>query len=74
MSGANGYDHEAVAPLKLVWFEALDEAVQQQQLVKDLLIAGTLCVIYGESNSGKTFFVLDLALAIAHGAVRSPAR
>jgi hypothetical protein len=36
--------------------------------VKDLLLAGTLFVIYGESNSGKTFFLLDLALAVAHGA------
>lgn len=70
MSEGNGYDHETedLPTLAVVWFSALDKPKYQAHLVKDLLLAGTLFVVYGESNSGKTFFLLDLALAIASGA------
>lgn len=56
-----------VSGLALLWFATLSGAVNQVQLVKGLLLAGSLFVVYGESNSGKTFFLLDLALAIASG-------
>ena len=36
-------------------------------LVKDVLPAAALTVIYGEPTSGKTFFALDLACAVARG-------
>jgi len=36
-------------------------------LVKRLLSAGAMSVVYGESNTGKTFVVLDLAFHIATG-------
>lgn len=55
------------AVFTLLWFAALHDYVPAEQIVKGLLLAGSLFVIYGESNSGKTFFVLDLALAIASG-------
>jgi hypothetical protein len=55
------------APLHLLWYAALDDVVHQDQLVKGLISVGTLFVIYGESNSGKTFWILDLALAVAAG-------
>jgi AAA domain len=58
---------EPVKPLALLWFADLSEASQHDHIVKDLLLAQTLSVVYGESNSGKTFWLLDLALTIAHG-------
>jgi AAA domain len=54
-------------PLALLWFATLHEVVRQQHLVQNLLLAGTLFVVYGESNSGKTFWLLDLCIAIAAG-------
>lgn len=51
----------------LLWFSALKEVEHTDAIVKRLLIAGSLAVIFGDSNSGKTFFALDLALAIAAG-------
>lgn len=57
----------AVPPLTLLWFATLNTATHQEQLVKRLLLAGSLFVVFGESNSGKTFWMLDLALAIAAG-------
>jgi KaiC/GvpD/RAD55 family RecA-like ATPase len=53
--------------LALVWFASIDGVIALEFLVHDLLLASSLFVIYGESNSGKTFFILDLALAIAAG-------
>ena len=53
----------------LLWFASLREVSRQDHLVKDLLSAGSLFVIYGESGSGKTFFVLDLLLTAARGAL-----
>jgi len=40
---------------------------RRRPLVKRLLDQGALSVVYGESNSGKTFFALDLAAHIARG-------
>jgi RecA-family ATPase len=60
-------DAPPLPPLALLWFATLHEVVHQQHLVIGLLLAGSLLVIFGESNSGKTFFLLDLALAIAQG-------
>jgi hypothetical protein len=79
--GVNGYGYEeyahrtlnaepnaqAVPLLALVWFATLNEVKQHNHLVKNLLIAGSLFVVYGESNSGKTFLLLDIALAVARG-------
>lgn len=69
MSEGNGHDPSDQEPsaFRVVWFSDLGCATHQEHLVKDLLLAGTLFVMYGESNSGKTFFLLDLALAVASG-------
>jgi putative DNA primase/helicase len=56
-----------IAPLTLLWFATLNGVTHQDHLVKNLLLAGSLFVVYGESNSGKTFIVLDIALAVAAG-------
>lgn len=70
----NGSQPSSAAPrpvsvplLGLLWFATLRDAVHQEQIVKNLLLAGSLFVVFGESNSGKTFWVLDLCLAIAAG-------
>jgi hypothetical protein len=57
----------SLPPLALLWFATLHEVVRQEHLVTDLLLAGTLFVVFGESNSGKTFWLLDLCLAVAAG-------
>lgn len=54
--------------LSILWFATLNEVKQHDHLVKNLLLAGSLFVVYGESNSGKTFLLLDIALAISRGA------
>jgi len=53
--------------LGLLWYASMAEAITHKQLVKGLLLANSLVVIYGESNSGKSFWILDLALCIASG-------
>ena len=42
-------------------------AARAEPLVKGLLDCGSLSVMYGESNSGKTFVALDIALHVGHG-------
>ena len=54
-------------PLALLWFATLNGTLHHEQIIKGLLLAGSLIVVYGESNSGKTFWVLDLALSLAAG-------
>lgn len=43
------------------------QLVAAEPLVKGLLDCGALSVVYGESNSGKTFVTLDIALHIGNG-------
>lgn len=51
----------------LVWLGDVEPVLHQDFVVDGLLGAGTLAVIFGDSNSGKTFFTLDLALHVAAG-------
>lgn len=51
----------------LIWLDEVKAATGADYLVKGVLGRNTLAVIYGESNSGKTFFALDLALHVARG-------
>jgi len=44
-----------------------DEFTPPDELVEGLLTVGASSVVYGDSNSGKTFFVLDMAASIARG-------
>jgi hypothetical protein len=51
-----------------LFYELLDHvapALDQQALIKDLLAVAAMSVLYGESNSGKTFVALSLAFCIA---------
>lgn len=52
----------------LEWFDDIEPSLTDAYLVKGLLSSGAMSVIYGPSNSGKTFFALDLAYHIALGA------
>lgn len=54
---------------ELQWEWACDELAGDtpDELVQGLLLRGGLSLLYGESNSGKTFFALDLAAAIGRG-------
>lgn len=60
-------ESQGVPLLALLWYATLNGATHQEQLVKRLLLAGSFFVVFGESNSGKTFWVLDLMLAVAAG-------
>jgi AAA domain len=51
----------------LEWYATLEHIKPLKHLVKNLLLEGSLFVVYGESNSGKTFWVLDVCLCVAAG-------
>ena len=53
--------------LPLVYFPDIQPNLDAADFVEGLLIEGAMSVIYGESNSGKTFFATDLAFHIATG-------
>ncbi len=44
-----------------------DEFTPPDEIVEGLLTAGGVSLLYGDSNSGKTFFVIDMAVAVARG-------
>ncbi|MFO1126472.1 MAG: helicase RepA family protein [Methylocystis sp.] len=54
--------------MRLEWFNtasALALSEPNNPLIADMLDEGALSVIYGESNSGKTFVSLDMGMAVA---------
>lgn len=56
-------------PLGVVFADELGAAYEPpDELVEGVLTAGDGSVLYGDSNSGKTFFVIDMAAAVARGA------
>lgn len=55
-------------PHDLEWFDDVSPILGGAYLVKGVLDVGTMSVVYGPSNSGKTFWTLDLAYHIAIGA------
>jgi hypothetical protein len=50
---------------ELEWFDTIEPVTVSPYLVKGFLDHGAMSVIYGPSNSGKTFFALDLAFHVA---------
>ena len=55
-------------PLTLSWADQLTTSYEPpDELVEGLLTAGDGSVLFGESNSGKTFLALDIACAVARG-------
>lgn len=51
----------------LEWYDDIEPVLADAYLVKSVIAQNTMSVVYGPSNSGKTFFALDLAFAIANG-------
>ena len=58
---------ESVYPLAYVWGEQIDEVEILDELVEDTITRGAMSVLYGESNTGKSFLAMDIACAIATG-------
>jgi hypothetical protein len=51
--------------LEIEWFDELAPVLESSYLIKGVLDRGAMSVVYGPSNSGKTFFALDLAYHVA---------
>jgi len=57
-----------VYPLSVAFADELPDTYEPpNELVQGVLTAGDGSVLYGDSNSGKTFFVIDMASAVARG-------
>ena len=54
-------------PLPLEYFDDIHISLDARDFVQGVLVEQSSIVVYGESNSGKTFWVTDLALCIAAG-------
>lgn len=48
-------------------FDEIKESLQYTNLVENLIDAGAMSVLYGDSNTGKTFVAMDIAFHIATG-------
>lgn len=53
--------------LNLVWFADAQPILNTSDFLEDVLCDQQMSVIYGDSNCGKTFLALDMALHIAQG-------
>ena len=49
------------------WFDEVEAALTDSYMVKGVLADGAMSVVYGPSNSGKTFFAMDIAFHVAAG-------
>lgn len=54
-------------PIPFVWARDVTVDFEAEQLVEDLMYPGSFVLTYGESNTGKTFLVFDLCVAITQG-------
>ena len=50
---------------ELEWFDDIEPVISAPYIVKNVLDLGAMSVVYGPSNSGKTFFALDIAYHVA---------
>jgi RecA/RadA recombinase len=57
----------ASGPLPIQYFGQITPSVDVRDFVQGLLMEGSSAVLYGESNSGKTFLATSIALAVASG-------
>jgi len=55
------------APLAVMTFADIKPRLESNSLVKGWLGGGAMSIIYGDSNTGKSFLAIDLALHIALG-------
>lgn len=57
----------ANADLPVIYFDDIKPSLDAADFVEGLLIRSAMAVVYGQSNSGKTFWVCDMALHVAAG-------
>jgi len=55
------------APLDVLMFRDIKPQLNSNALIKDLLGTSGMTVMYGDSNTAKTFFAVDLGLHVALG-------
>lgn len=55
----------ALAPL--LWIHEVQPVLDQRYVIEGVMAPGTAVLTFGDSNSGKTFFTLDMALHVAGG-------
>lgn len=60
-------DPAEATPLGFTMLDDVEPVWSSRHLVDDLLTEGSFAVLYGESNSGKTFLATDIALHVATG-------
>jgi hypothetical protein len=53
--------------LRLVGFDEMKPRLDDEYLIKDLLLSGRMAVEFGDSGTGKTYFALHIGLSIAAG-------
>lgn len=57
----------STSPLPLLWYSDIEPALDARDFVRGVLMEQSAAVVYGQSNSGKTFWTTDLALHVAAG-------
>lgn len=63
--GANAQPPTHPMIKEIEWFDDLSPVLESLFLIKEMLDRGAMSVVYGPSNSGKTFFSLDIAYHVA---------
>ena len=65
----NGHAHVApdTYPLPVRFFNEITPSLDCADFIEGVLISADMSVVYGPSNSGKSFWTLDLALHVAAG-------
>jgi phage/plasmid primase-like uncharacterized protein len=59
---------DTIKKMKVVFGNELaDDYSPPDEIIQDLIVSESITVIYGDSNSGKTFFALSLAHAVSDG-------
>ncbi|MDM0072789.1 AAA family ATPase [Variovorax sp. J2P1-59] len=59
---------DGTAGLQMEWAHELGEDIEvEDELIEGLLACGALSVLYGESNSGKSYAAIDIAAHVASG-------
>lgn len=65
--GAGASFDEPKRHVDLEWFDDIEPALVDSYLIKGFLASNAMSVVYGPSNSGKTFFALDIAFHLSIG-------
>ncbi len=63
----NKYVYRKNQGFDIVWARDIETDLSDDYIIKGVFGGGAMSVVYGESNSGKTFFVIDLAMHVATG-------